>query len=125
MGCSPDDDDSKQQNDIYGTWKLIKVYENPGAGSGSWNSVANGYTYTFFKNGEFSSTRFNECTTGTFLIELNKISLVFDCEGFTTGMEDPEGTFIEEFTFDSNNLILKPTYILCIEGCGWKFDKVE
>lgn len=49
----------------------------------------------------------------------------FGCEGFTTGIESPQGTFIEQMYFENGHLILKPTYLNCIEGCSWKFDKLS
>lgn len=125
IGCNKEDDNTEQEKSIVGNWQLIEIYSNPGAGSGNWNSVENGYTYSFSANGEFTSTRFSECSTGTYSIESNELSLDFDCDGFTTGIESPEGTFIEQLTFETKDLILKPTYLNCIEGCGWKFKKIN
>lgn len=123
-GCSNDDENIKDENSIVGTWKLIEVYDDPGDGSGSWNSVENGYTYNFSLNGQFTSTRFSECNSGNYSINSNELTLDFDCDGFTTGIEDPEGTFIENYTFELNRIILVPTYLNCTEGCGWKFEKI-
>jgi hypothetical protein len=125
IGCSSDDEKIEAEQSIIGTWKLIEVYLDPGDGSGNWSSVENGYTYNFLANGQFTSTRFSECSTGNYVIDSNQLTLVFDCDGFTTGIEEPEGTFIENYTFESNTIILVPNYILCIEGCGWKFEKVN
>lgn len=124
IGCSSDDKVATEQS-IIGTWKLIEVDLDPGDASGSWSSVENGYTYNFSANGQFTSTRFSECSTGTYSLDSNQLTLDFDCDGFTTGIEDPEGTFIENYTFESNTVIVVPTYITCIEGCGWKFEKVN
>lgn len=125
IGCSSDDEKIEAEQSIIGTWKLIEVYLDPGDGSGNWSSVENGYTYNFLANGQFTSTRFSECSTGNYVIDSNQLTLDFDCDGFTTGIEEPEGTFIENYTFESNTIILVPNYILCIEGCGWKFEKVN
>ena len=125
MGCSNNDENKTEENSIVGTWKLIEIYNNPGFGSGSWNTVDNGYTYTFSTNGEFTSTRFTECSSGIYSIESNELSLDFDCDGFTAGIENPEGTFIEQFAFESSNVVFTPTYLNCIEGCGWKFEKIN
>jgi len=119
--CTIDDTDDS----IIGTWVLKNIYTNPGVGAGSWTPVDNGYQYTFYSNGDFTSTRFSECTNGTYSIENDKLILDFGCEGFTTGIEIPKGTFIEQMNFENGFLILKPTYLLCIEGCGWKFDKLK
>lgn len=125
FGCSNDDENIKDENSIVGTWKLIEVYNDPGDGSGSWNSIENGYTYNFSVNGEFTSTRFSECSSGNYSINSNKLTLDFDCDGFTAGIENPEGTFIENYTFESDRIILVPTYLNCDEGCGWKFEKIN
>lgn len=125
FGCSNDDENIKTEKSIIGNWKLIEIYNDPGDGSGSWNSVDNGYIYNFSENGQFSSTRFSECSTGNYTIDSNQLTLDFDCDGFTTGIEEPEGTFIENYTFESNTVIFVPTYLNCIEGCGWKFEKVN
>lgn len=124
-GCNNSDDEIKTEQSIIGNWKLIEVYSDVGDGSGGWNPVENGYTYSFSSNGEFSSTRFSECSSGTYTINSNELTLVFDCNGFTTGIENPEGTFVENYTFESNTVILVPTYIFCVEGCGWKFKKMN
>ena len=113
-----------QENSIYGTWKLVEIYGSDGGSNPKWTSVTIVYTYTFNENGSFTSSRFSECTSGTYTIENDKLILNFGCEGFTTGIESPQGTFIEQMRFENGNLILKPTYLNCIEGCGWKFDKL-
>lgn len=126
FGCSNDDNESPlQEKSIIGTWKLIEIYNDSGDGNGRWNSVEDGYTYNFSANGEFTSTRFSECGNGNYSIVSNELSLDFDCEGFTAGIENPDGIFIELFTFESNYVILTPTYLTCIEGCGWKFKKIN
>ena len=125
FACSNDDENVKEENWIVGTWKLIEIYTDPGDGIGSWNSVQNGYTYNFSVNGEFTSTRFSECSSGTYSINSDELTLDFDCDGFTAGIENPEGKIIENYTFESNKIIFVPTYYMCIERCGWKFEKID
>ncbi|MGL1885571.1 MAG: hypothetical protein OCD76_03560 [Reichenbachiella sp.] len=124
-GCSNSDDEIKTEQSIIGNWKLIEVYSDIGDGSGDWNSVENGYSYSFSSNGEFTSTRFSECSSGTYTINSDELTLVFDCSGFTTGIENPEETFVENYAFELNTVILVPTYLNCDEGCGWKFKKMN
>lgn len=124
MGCSNDDARGSNRS-LIGTWKLIEVYNNPGYGPGSWNSVENGYTYTFYTFGQFTSTRFSECSSGNYAVTSDEVALNFGCDGFTTGIESPAGTFIEQLTFESNTVIFNPTYLSCAEGCGWKFEKIN
>lgn len=124
LGCNNDDETQIQDNNIIGTWKLIEVYENDG-GVGEWTNVENGFTYTFKNEGSFTSTRFPECSFGTYMISESTLSLVFGCEDFSAGIESPEGTFIESYTFEGGKLYLSPKYLSCDEGCSYKFAKVE
>ena len=121
FGCSNDDENIEAEKSIIGNWKLIEVYDDIGDGSGSWNAVENGYTYGFSENGQFTSTRFSECSTGNYTIDSNQLTLSFDCDG----IEDPEGRLIENYIFESNTVIFVPTYLNCDEGCGWKFEKMN
>ncbi|MCX2839923.1 hypothetical protein OQ279_17490 [Salinimicrobium sp. MT39] len=124
ISCSDDDEEVKEKDSLIGTWQLVQTYANSGAGPGNWNEVEDGYTYTFLQNGDFYSTRFDECTSGTFSTESNLLILDFGCDGFTTGIEAPEGVFVEEYIFDNGLLVTNPTYLTCIEGCGFKFRKM-
>jgi len=59
------------------------------------------------------------------MLQSDELILDFGCYGFTTGIETPEGTFVEKMTFEKVYLILQPTYLDCTEGCGWKFKKID
>lgn len=120
-----DDDTKPQEINILGTWKLIETYGSYGGSNPQWTSIDNGYTYTFNNDGTFSSTRFTECTTGTYETSSSSITLVYGCEGFDTGIENPAGTFVENYVFDNEYIILKPSYMNCDEGCSYKFKKIE
>ncbi|WP_445731196.1 hypothetical protein [Mariniflexile sp.] len=122
--CSQNDEGKIDNISIVGTWKLIEVYSSDGGSQPRWFSVDNGYTYTFESNGTFNSTRFSECQTGKFSFTSRQLILNYDCKDFTSGIESPAGTFVENFTKNNNEIILKPTYITCIEGCGYKFIKI-
>lgn len=124
LSCNNDDDTQINDNSIIGTWKLIEVYGNDGA-NGQWTDVDNGFTYTFKNDGSFTSTRFSECLYGTYVISESSLSLDFGCENFSTGIESPEGTFIESYRFEEGKLYLSPTYLSCDEGCSYKFSKIE
>lgn len=124
VACSNDDEkELTTQERLIGTWKLVEVYGSDG-GQGQWTPVEDGYTYTFNDNGTFTSTRFSECTYGTYTLTSSTLILSFGCEGFTTGIEDPEGTFIENFVYDNNFIFLSPTYLTCDEGCDQKYQKI-
>lgn len=53
------------------------------------------------------------------------LSLDYDCDNFTTGIESPQGTFIENFKIENGFILLSPTYMNCIERCEYKFQKTE
>ncbi|PCI34200.1 MAG: hypothetical protein COB60_06615 [Flavobacteriaceae bacterium] len=123
--CSQNEEEKNSDNSIVGTWKLIEVYSSDGGSNPQWKLVENGYIYTFKIDGTFTSNRFSECSIGKFELNNSNLTLRFDCNGFTTGIESPEGTFIENFNKKNNEIILKPTYLNCIEGCGNKFQKIK
>jgi len=120
------DESNKQENVIFGSWELIEIFVNDGSSSsGEWQQPNTVYKYAFLDDNTFTSTRFLECDYGTFTITEDTIELHFGCEDFTTGIENPQGVFIENYTFENNHLILVPTYLSCDEGCGWKFKRIE
>lgn len=129
IGCNDNDFAENPTESIIGTWQLIESLIDIGDGNGDWRpvSVNDGYAYNFSPDGEFTSDRFDECAAGSYSISSvdSELTLVYDCDGFTQGIEEPAGTFIEQFRFESNDLILKPTYIFCTEQCGLKFRKAE
>jgi hypothetical protein len=121
FSCTQSNDDkSLDSKSIFGTWKLVGVTTFFGT-----NAITDGYTYTFNNDNTFTSNRFlNECSEGVFTMSDTTLTLDFDCEDFTTGIESPPGTFIEEYRFENNRLILNPTYLDCTEGCLYKFKKI-
>ncbi|WP_176328520.1 MULTISPECIES: lipocalin family protein [Arenibacter] len=123
--CSQNDENQKNENSIYGTWKLVEIYGSDGGNSPQWNPVNNGYTYTFNSDNSFASNRFSECSTGMYELTSSNLTLKYNCDGFNTGIENPPGSFVENYVFESNHLILTPTYLNCDEGCSYKFEKVE
>ncbi|MDB9874548.1 hypothetical protein OAC97_04760 [Flavobacteriaceae bacterium] len=124
--CIEDENQLRSEDDlkIQGQWQLIEVYESNGGNINQWNSVENGYLYTFNTDGTFTSSRFTECSTGNYSLTDTLLTIDYDCPNFNTGIESPAGTFVESYSFENNELILVPTYMTCDEGCGWKFSKV-
>ncbi len=124
FGCKSTNNKASITSSIVGTWQLAEAYQSIG-GPATWSAVEDGYTYTFSANGDFTSNRFTECTKGKYSVTSNELTLNFGCEGFTKGIEKPEGVFIEKITFESDYLFIKPTYIICTEGCNYKFKKIS
>lgn len=120
-GCSVNSD--WDENSLAGTWQLEAAYSSSG-GPGSWSTVEDGFTYKFQRDGKFFSNRFEECGQGTYSTTANELTLNYNCEGFVIGSEDAEGVLVEEFRFEGKSLFLTPKYLLCIEGCSYKFRKI-
>lgn len=113
--CSTNNNLSDNKS-IIGTWKLKEVIKSDG--SIGWQPVDNGYEYTFFKNGNFTSSRFVECDMGTYFIESNKLTLKFSCDGVN------ENVFVENIHFESGFLITTSNNIGCFY-CQNKFEKTN
>ncbi len=130
VGCNDDDEqignEEKINNkeSIIGTWQLVEVFQSEG-GPGTWYNIENGYTYTFFINGTFSSNRFDECANGTYLVESGKLTLNYGCEGFSVDIQSSDGVFVETINFELGYLFINPTYVYCFEGCNYKFKKIN
>lgn len=124
IGCEKSEKLTPQE-EIIGTWKLSEIYIDIGDGSGEFNKVENGYEYKFNTDNTFTSTRFADCQKGNYALNIDELTLDFDCESIKIGNRILEGSLIEKIDFDSDALILTPTYIICIEGCGWKFEKIK
>ena len=110
---------------LVGKWKLTETFNSDGGTPPEWTAIDNGYTYSFHQDGSFTSNRFSECTHGTYTLEANLLKLDFGCTDFTSGIESPKGTFIEEINFEKEFVILIPTYLTCFEGCKYKFEKLQ
>jgi hypothetical protein len=119
LSCS--NDDKVHSTNIIGTWKLYQA----NIGASNFNTVKDGYTYTFNTDGTFKSTRFTECQTGTYAISSNVLTLDYGCEDFTTSIESPAGTFLENYKLEKGYMYLSPTYLFCDEGCSYKFSKIK
>ena len=129
INCSENSETTSNEDTLTGKWMLVETYVTYGA-NGEWIGDFMPapeeliYSYTLNNDGTFTSTKFEDCQSGNYTFSSSEIIFDFECEGFTAGIENPPGTFKENYTFDNRNLILTPQYLLCVEGCGWKFVKV-
>jgi hypothetical protein len=119
----PESKDLSYDHSILGNWKLVEAYISSG-GPQYWVDIESGEEITFLSNGSFESNRFSECKTGEFSIKSNELFLTYTCDGFTSGMENPEGAITYKLTLKSNYLILTPTSVLCFEGCSYKYKRI-
>lgn len=120
LSCSKSDDNSASKQSVIGKWKLIELYNSDGGSSPTWHPITNGYTIEFLSNGTFNSTKYAECATGSYTISAsNEISMTYNCPSFANN-------YIEKTeTITNTQLILKPTYANCDEGCSVKFEKTN
>lgn len=117
--CSKSDSTTSNPS-IVGKWKQTEVFTSNGDSSPAWQTVANGYEIELLSNGTFTSTKYSECTTGTYIISAeNEVNMVYNCAGFMN-------SYVEKVeTITGSQLILRPTYLNCDEGCSVKFEKVN
>ncbi len=123
FGCSKNDDNS---NKLVGKWQLIETRIGDGGSSPEWIVVDENESYFHQLNEDltFTSNKYIECFTGDYIYDVTSFSMIYACENFTTGVENPPGTFKENFYFENSNLIITPDYFDCDEGCLYKFKKV-
>ncbi|AUS06968.1 hypothetical protein [Pseudotamlana carrageenivorans] len=108
---------------IVGKWELTEAYISAG-GPQYWIDVENGHDIDFLENVTFSSSRFTECTTGTFSIIENKLLLKYNCQDFNSEYENEQGYITYDLEFYSDYFIVSPTSgPICIEGCSYKYQK--
>jgi hypothetical protein len=118
FSCTKSNDDKPlDSKSIFGTWKLVEVATAFGT-----NAITDGYTYTFNNDNTFISNKFLTCSEGVFTMSDTILTFVYNCDFDSFG--NPPGTFIEEYRFENNRLILHPTYSNCTEGCLYKFKKI-
>ncbi len=127
FSCDNDDDPKKFDFDAFpieGAWKLTAAYISAG-GPQYWVDVEDGEKIIFMENGSFSSDKFEDCTTGEFRVVDGSLSLDYDCEGFESGTENEEGQMTFKIDYGKNAILLTPTSIICIEGCSYKYERVD
>ncbi len=115
-GCTK----NENEPEIIGKWKQIEIYGSDGGASPTWHPVSNGYYLEFLKNGNFTSTKFSECNSGTFnYLNTNEVNMTYNCSNFSNN-------YIEIIESNTHTiLILKPSYMECDEGCSVKFEKIN
>ncbi|MTH16500.1 lipocalin family protein [Flavobacterium sp. LC2016-01] len=125
VSCNSDNEPKVKNTGIIGTWKLTGHYVSAG-GPSNWIPADDSYTYTFNSDGSFTSTRFPECKAGTYKTDTKTLTLVYGCPGFTTTMEKPAGTFIENYTIEDKQMYFyHVNYMRCIEECSDVFTKIK
>jgi hypothetical protein len=122
FGCESEQVEQNEKS-IYGTWQLYESFETDGV-EGDWIEVDNVYAYEISSNGSFKSSKFQDCNSGTFLLSEQTITFDYECENFTAGIESPPGSFSYLYALKDGQLLLTPNYLMCDEGCGFRFNKI-
>jgi len=116
--CSSSDDNllivDLSVDSLSGTWKMTHAYVSPG-GETTWQTVDNGIEYTFSPKGNFSASQ-DECSTGTYNLDLNASSLSFTCSDNTESMRSFNVVSITETEMEIS-------YMGCIEACIYRYRK--
>ncbi|MBT8295325.1 MAG: lipocalin family protein [Gramella sp.] len=97
-----------------GTWKLTDVYISPG-GETTWQSIEDGTVYNFNSDGTFQSSE-NECSDGTFELDLDSDKLTLNCENEAAGSNY---YYIQELTASEMEI----SYVGCVEACIYRYRK--
>ena len=128
FSCSKDDENLNVINsDFIGKWKLTETLQDPGDGSGVYESIDSEKTIEFFNNGTFSmngplcglSTSVGENIMGQ--VRISKYSnnnILFSNEKCSTDNSSTEYIVVIE----GSDLIIY--YTACVEGCAQKYQKV-
>ncbi|MDW3646078.1 MAG: lipocalin family protein [Bacteroidia bacterium] len=124
FACEQEFQPSETENSLIGSWQLSESFMSIG-GAGSWQKVEDGMTYTFENNGIFRVTKFEDCSSGSYIVEGNKIRMKYDCVNPLADFENAAGELVEQFKFVGKYLYINPTYIFCTEPCDNRYLRIE
>ena len=110
---------------IEGKFKLTESYLGTG-GETDWQVVENGPEFVFAGNGTFTSTHYETCSTGTYVIADDVLQLQYNCPDFENNAIDEDGFITYAIAFGANFFILSPTSgPTCIEGCSYRYTLIK
>ena len=121
--------DNKQEDTIFGKWKLIETYDDPGDGSGDWIVVSDDDSYTYQFNSDFTyiynRNENNSNIMGTYKLKPDDnindekvYILTIKRDGFDTESK-------LSLHFDDEYLIIDGTPYGCDESCAEKFIRID
>ncbi|MBJ6367169.1 hypothetical protein [Snuella sedimenti] len=129
FSCSNDDANKNVVNpELIGKWKLIETFEDPGDGSGVYESIESEKTIEFSNDGTFTINgplcQLSTLVGGTFTGNVRN-SNYSDNNILVPEEEcDPDNPSAEyRVLIENSNLIIY--YTACIEGCGNKYQKLN
>lgn len=119
--------------DFIGKWKLVETYNDPGDGSGVYESIDSDKTIEFFNDGTFTitgplcnlSTSVGEKIIGKVRnsIHSNNFRLISneECSFDNSSIDNSSYQYIASIV----NSDLRIYYTACIEGCAHKYQKIN
>lgn len=124
--CNNDDTDSPNPTDtaILGKWKLTAAYISSG-GPQYWVDVEDGEEIEFLSEGSFTSTNYPECKEDGYTLDGENLVLDYDCEDMELVAENEDGLITFHIEFEDGHFLLSPTSVLCIEGCSYKYERMD
>ena len=127
IACDDNEIIDVSQEMILDGWKLTETSFSDGGPNQITIDVEDGFEFVFLEDNSFTSTQYEECSTGeyTFNIEENKLFLNYNCSGFPSGSMNENGEIIYNINFINNNQfsLAQITGAICIEGCSSKFTR--
>ena len=121
LSCSKTDEPENQTPLFIGKWQLAGTFYPNSASETNWNLIGNGYIIDIKADGTFTSTLSADCKTGKYSKSAaNEILFTYDC---SSGLTEHIGFKITDLS--ANEIIVKPTHLVCIEGCAEKFKKIN
>ena len=124
FACENEIQQSDDEGSLIGTWQLSETFFSIG-GPGSWKKVDDGITYTFERNGIFRTSKFEDCSSGRYVVEGDKIRMKYDCGNPLPEFANAEGELVEQFKFIGKHLHINPTYVICVEPCDDRYLRLE
>lgn len=122
VSCQNDDNNNAT---IYGKWQLVAQWYGNALEDEEddtpfiWQPVANGETYQFNPNGSFSKSGEPSVNCqGRYEYNSSQALLSIICE-------TNDNPYEYKTEWENNNMILIPTNGTCIEGCKFKFKKIN
>lgn len=115
--CSKNSCDMDNQS-LIGKWQLIEQNISNG-GPSKWESVNDGKRFSLFEDGTYEGIKFfTDCDMGSYGSTATELLLMPNCND---GSED----FMYSITRDCDQLILRPLTVLCIEGCAFRYERIN
>lgn len=121
LSCNLDDEMFQDQpHGLVGTWKVVETAESSGAEMNV-RSVKDGQEITFLANETFVIKPTDNCGSGFYYHVDDRLTLDIFCGN----EEEKSQSVIYNVQFEKDYMILVPLSPMCIEGCWYKYKKLN